>query len=180
MNSSKERWADVVGYEGSYKVSNKGIVKSMRRRRKNRYGYCYKRERILEPAEYYTGHLYVNLCLNSKGRSCAIHRLVLEAFVGPCPEGMECRHLDGDPKNNCLSNLKWGTKEEQYQDRVRHGRDERGEKSPNAKLNDDKVRAAKTLHATGEWSFERIGKLFRVSSATINLAVTGKQWKHVQ
>lgn len=50
-----------------------------------------------------------------------MHELVLTAHVGPCPPGMECRHLDGDEKNNALSNLVWGTPPEQALDRVRHG-----------------------------------------------------------
>lgn len=49
------------------------------------------------------------------------HRLVLEAFIGPCPEGMECRHLDGDAGNNRLENLAWGTPIENGEDKVRHG-----------------------------------------------------------
>lgn len=50
-----------------------------------------------------------------------VHHLVLETFTGPRPEGMECRHLDGNPANNALSNLKWGTAHENYLDRVEHG-----------------------------------------------------------
>jgi hypothetical protein len=47
---------------------------------------------------------------------------VMLAFVGPCPEGMETRHLDGDPANNHRSNLKYGTRSQQRHDDVRHGR----------------------------------------------------------
>lgn len=50
-----------------------------------------------------------------------IHRLVLESFVGPCPPGMECRHLNGNPSDNRLINLAWGTKEENAHDKVLHG-----------------------------------------------------------
>lgn len=50
-----------------------------------------------------------------------VHRIVLLAFVGPCPEGYECRHLDGDRTNNRLSNLKWGTAAENTQDKIAHG-----------------------------------------------------------
>ncbi len=49
-----------------------------------------------------------------------IHRSLLETFIGPCPEGMECRHLDGDPLNNNLGNLKWGTRYENMQDKIIH------------------------------------------------------------
>lgn len=45
-----------------------------------------------------------------------IHRLVLETYVGPCPKGMECRHLDGNRTNNHLHNLCWGTHLENMED----------------------------------------------------------------
>lgn len=51
-----------------------------------------------------------------------VHRLVLEAFVGPCPEGMTVgRHLDDDPNNNHISNLAWGTVSDNSKDKVRNG-----------------------------------------------------------
>lgn len=50
-----------------------------------------------------------------------VHRLVLEAFVGPCPEGMEGCHGDGDPTNNSLGNLRWDTATSNQLDKVRHG-----------------------------------------------------------
>src|SRR5690242_14784609 len=52
---------------------------------------------------------YLNLTRDGGAKTCRVHRLILEAFIGPCPEGMECRHLDGNPANNCLGNLCWGT-----------------------------------------------------------------------
>lgn len=45
----------------------------------------------------------------------------MEAFVGPRPEGLEVRHLDGDPSNNVLSNLTYGTRSDQRMDDVRNG-----------------------------------------------------------
>jgi hypothetical protein len=63
----------------------------------------------------------VRLCVNKKSRLFRVHRLVLEAFVGPCPPGHECRHLDGNPANNQLSNVVWGTPAQNAADRRRHG-----------------------------------------------------------
>lgn len=51
------------------------------------------------------GHGY--LCVKFRGKKYKVHRLVLEAFVGPCPEGMECDHIDRDKLNNHVSNLRW-------------------------------------------------------------------------
>ena len=49
-------------------------------------------------------------------------RVVLEAFVGPPPPGTECRHLNGDYRDNRVQNLAWGTHTENMQDCIRHGR----------------------------------------------------------
>ena len=49
------------------------------------------------------------------------HQLILEAFVGPRPHGYETRHLDGNPLNNQLTNLKYGTQSENQHDSIRHG-----------------------------------------------------------
>ena len=47
-----------------------------------------------------------------------MHRLLLETFVGSCPNGMECRHIDGNSTNNSLDNLCWGNRIEQCQDKA--------------------------------------------------------------
>ena len=62
--------------------------------------------------------------LSKKGRKKEerVHRLVLEAFVGPLPDGMVTRHLDGNPLNNHISNLQYGSQSENGLDTVRHGR----------------------------------------------------------
>lgn len=56
-----------------------------------------------------------------KWKSVRLHVLVLEAFVGPRPSGYECRHLDGNPQNNTVENLRWGTVSENRQDSILHG-----------------------------------------------------------
>lgn len=53
-------------------------------------------------------------------KTFSVHKLVLTAFVGPCPEGMECRHLNGIKTDCRLKNLEWGTQEENVQDNRDH------------------------------------------------------------
>jgi hypothetical protein len=110
------RYLPVEGDPG-YRVGDDGSFWSrIRHRRGDQVWYGdWKR---LEPTPQYWGHIAVRV-----GRIGYrfVHRLVLEAFVGPCPEGMECRHLDGDPANNRLENLRWGTHRENAADQVRHG-----------------------------------------------------------
>lgn len=64
---------------------------------------------------------YAMVCLYRDGRRSTrtVHRLVLETFVGPSGD-LEARHLDGNPSNNHLSNLAWGTHSENMMDTVRH------------------------------------------------------------
>lgn len=57
-----------------------------------------------------------------RGRYYARHRLVLEAWVGPCPPGLECGHLNGMAGDDRLENLLWVTPEENAHHRMRHGR----------------------------------------------------------
>lgn len=52
-----------------------------------------------------------------------VHRLVLEAFIGPCPDGMVGCHTDGDPLNNRLDNLRWDTPSNNNRDKRAHGTD---------------------------------------------------------
>jgi hypothetical protein len=68
------------------------------------------------------GHLRLVLWRDGEHQTFKIHILVLETFVGPRPDGYEARHLDGNPENNRVSNLAWGTSSENSLDQVRHGR----------------------------------------------------------
>lgn len=67
------------------------------------------------------GHERLMLGKGSLRRFRSVHRLVLETFVGPCPQGMECCHKNGIPNDNRLENLRWGTHSENMQDMIEHG-----------------------------------------------------------
>lgn len=128
-----EQWKAIPGFEGAYEVSDRGNVRSLDRMVNIGGGHqriC--RGRILcpylrAPGGYPTVHLHYGG--HSKYLNRSIHRLVLEAFVGPCPEGMECLHADDDPLNNHLSNLRWGTRSENRSDGLRNGRNANARKT---------------------------------------------------
>lgn len=115
-----EIWKDIPGYEGRYQVSNMGRVKSLERKVRSVNWYSHKefwrtvKERILRPGPVKSGHLYVVLGHGEAGTP--VHQLVMRAFVGEPPEGMEVRHLNGNPKDNRLENLKYGTRTENILD----------------------------------------------------------------
>jgi HNH endonuclease len=108
-----------------------------------------------------------------------VHRLILEAFVGPRPPGMECRHLDGDHGNNRLSNICWGTPADNTADKIRHGRVLRGEANPRARFTEDDIRDIRRRRANGE-STRSIAALHGALSGTISLIARKLSWAHVQ
>jgi hypothetical protein len=115
---SSEQWRPVVGYAGVYEVSNLGRVCSTNRFSSNGRQWP---SVVLKPTVHPNGHLQVHLSRNNVHRTYFVHALVLDAFVGPGPEGTECLHRDGVPANNTLSNLEWGSRSENVLDQVRHG-----------------------------------------------------------
>ncbi len=124
-----ERWLPVVGFEESYEVSDHGNVRSFDRIRRNRFGTALRRSSPLRPQELQGGHLRVRLYQDGKQSSRLVHVLVLEAFVGPRPEGLQGLHWDDDPNNNHIDNLRWGTRSDNSLDRVRNGKDHNASKT---------------------------------------------------
>lgn len=125
-----ETWREVVGFEGSYEVSSQGRVRSVPRtitysdgRRVHADG------RILSIQRDPGGYRAVELNRHGMAHRRLVHRLVLEAFVGPAPAGTEGCHGDGDRANNDLTNLRWDTRSANARDRVRHGTDANGRKT---------------------------------------------------
>lgn len=116
------QWLPVKGYEGSYEVSDQGDVRSIARTVNRSNGSPQKiQSRIRRTCTRKTGHLTVSLSLNGKIVSRDVHRLVMEAFVGPCPAGQEVRHLNGNAADNRLDNLAYGTRQQNVRDMMRHG-----------------------------------------------------------
>ncbi len=111
----EERWLSVPGFEGRYDVSDHGRVRSWQPWRGTPV------PRILAPVR--GSHGYEAVALRPEGvvPSTTVHRLVMLAFVGPCEDGMDVRHLDGDKTNNTLMNLEYGTRSENHHDAVMHG-----------------------------------------------------------
>lgn len=118
-----ENWLPVVGYEGLYSVSDHGRVRSEERLVGARSN-SFRRipERILQATFNGAGYLHVGLHRDAARRSYRVHCLVMSAFVGPVPPGLEILHHDDIKTNNHLENLRYGTRSENLFDRVRNGR----------------------------------------------------------
>lgn len=119
-----ELWRWVPNYEGIYEVSNMGRVRSIDRaityynwRARKTIAHKVK-GRLLRPGKASNGYFTVAL---GRKNSRTVHSLVAEAFIGPCPAGHEVLHIDGSRVNNCVNNLRYGTRSENNLDAVKHG-----------------------------------------------------------
>ena len=182
MKIDNEEWRPISGYEG-YEVSNFGMVRSCWIQFHTEKGSGWSSSlsnvwTILKSGKC-NGYVRVSLCKDGRMRHKFVHRLVLEAFVGPCQPGLECRHMDGDRTNNKLTNLKWGTRLENNQDRRRHGTTPQGERNPFAKLTEDKVIKILKAHAKGD-SQSKISRDFGIGKSTAGHIVHRRHWKHVE
>ena len=97
----KEIWRDVVGYEGLYKVSNFGRIKSLPRNGTVKY------ERLLRQKVGNNGYCTVALSKHNKTKYKSVHRLVAEAFLDNPKDLPLINHKDENKLNNCVDNLEW-------------------------------------------------------------------------
>lgn len=176
-----EIWLWVPGYEGYYKISNLGRVKSVKRPGKGKYT---KHTKILK-TQSRNGYPQIVLRKNGKRKSHRIHKLVLEAFVGPCPPGKQARHLN-DNKIDCrLINLKYGTPKQNMKDAVRNGKMKivrlsaaKGSRCHTSKLNWIQVKRIRFLKSKG-WTQTELARKFSVSGSSIAAIVSRTSWKHI-
>lgn len=103
---------------------------------------------------------------------------MLEAFVGPRPDGYECSHLDGDPLNNALPNLAWETHADNMAHKREHGTIVRGERVNTARLTPAQVRELRELRRLG-WTLARLAERYGISTSAVWYIVTERNWTAV-
>ena len=154
-----DRWVVSPSYSG-YEVSDAGLVRNI----KTKHILTFNTKKGTHPYQR------VHLCVKGKAKYVLVHRLILEAFVGPCPVGHQTLHLDDNPKNNHLSNLKWGTPKENHQTI-----DRKGSANTKARLSAKDVlniRNSNDKHCD-------LARQYKVTSTTIQNIRNRKLWSHL-
>jgi len=176
----KEIWKPVKGYECQYEVSSFGRVKSLARTKIIKGGgvqpVC---ERILKYGIYKNSYAVVVLCNPPSKRTCKVHRLVLEAFIGVRPIGFDGSHIDGNKHNNNIKNLCWESKKDNSKRKRNHGTFPSGVKNGNSKLTEDKVVKIRELYESGYWTQEALGRWFNVRASSIGNIISKRTWRHI-
>ena len=170
-----EEWRPVAGKE-THEVSSLGRVRSwIRPGSRDQIALT---PRILKPFANRKGYMHINL---SREDRRLVHRVVLEAFVGMCPEGHEACHGDGDPGNNELSNLRWDSRSANQMDKLKHSTLPRGGDHANAILNETTVREIRRLYSIDDRPTQRqLANRYGVEQTTISAVIRGKIWGHLQ
>lgn len=174
----EEIWKPIPGYEGAYEVSDQGRVKSLERcspriTPQGTAGLRHVSERFMTGACDDIGRWHVVLRKDRKSHAIRIHRLVLLAFVGPRPDGQIGMHLNGNPGDNRLENLAYGTNSRNQIDVLAHGR---------RSFTADDIRMMRRKAAVGlvRGDVTRWAKEFGVSVAHVSRVIKGGCYAHVE
>lgn len=128
-------------------------------------------------------HGYPAVILSRDGRPSTrlVHRLVMEAFVGPRPPGLVCCHNDGNPANNHLSNLRYDTPSANQRDRALHGTAQLGSENPMAVLHEIDVLMIRTLNRRYGILPGVIASLLHFNRSTVGNVLSRQRnlWRHV-
>lgn len=158
-----ETWLPLPGYEDLYEVSDLGHVRNS----KNFHLLALRTSTNNQRPS-------VSLWRKGSGKSQHVHVLVLRAFRGPRPIGMQGCHNDGNCKNNELSKLRWDTPTNNAADKFRHGTMLIGEKCPAAKLTEQDVKSIR-IDTRGQ---KEIAAQYGVCQPQISKIKSGSRWAH--
>lgn len=182
--TSKVRYKPVPDFPG-YRVGTDGSVWSCRAKRKlpgaftGWRSYLSATWKLLTQSPEKHGYLRVWLYRDAKRSMRFVHRLVLEAFVGSCPVGMEACHKNGQPADCRLSNMRWDTRQNNIDDQLRHGTRASGERNGKSKLTAKQVLEIRRLYALKiGWSQPKLARRFKCGTSTI-WAVLHITWRHI-
>jgi len=155
----------------AYEVSSLGAV------RRVKPGKGTRAMRPIKPSEDAGGRMVFNISVDGKTKQMKVHRAVASAFLGEQPDGCEVAHLDGNQRNNSISNLAYVTAVENNGHKVMHGTQPVGEKVWCAKLTADDAKAIRAQYP--DLSYAKLAEKYNVSVGSIVQVVKRRSWKHI-
>lgn len=164
-DSTNIEYRDVAGYIG-YRVGDNGSVWSRRRRRHGGLGDKWKPLRACMTGRYMSVRLYKD----GRGVTAKVHLLVMAAFRGPKPAGMQACHNNGDRRDNRLENLRYDTPASNQADRKSHGTYLVGERHPRSRFTNQERRSMYEARIGGE-IYKNIAQRFSTSISTVQQIV---------
>jgi len=141
-----EKWKNIKGYEGIYKISNLGNVKALSK--KVRYTHAVTdeehfrvtKEKILKTTiNKINGYAYVTL-RSDKVKTFSVHRLVAMYFVENKQNKPQVNHIDGNKINNAFYNLEWCTEKENMKHASNNNLMSKGDNHYKSFISDDDVK----------------------------------------
>lgn len=164
----QELWRPVVGWEGLYEVSSLGRVKCLPRK-------WVPQARIVKVVHSVGKYPQVGLCSPQGNLTRMVHQLVAEAFIGPCPDGQEVCHCDGNRANNAVGNLRYDTSANNHADKRLHGTLLIGNTCPASKLTASQVLEIRA----SDKSASELAADYGVTYGNIYAILRRKSWRHV-
>lgn len=166
-----EEWRSINMYEGKYEISSLGRVRSI----------SSSRGKILKQGINKGGYLHVGLFHKGFASTQKIHRLVAIAFLPNSNFYIAVNHVDGDKKNNCVSNLEWCTNSENTIHAFKIGlmKGLKGSNNPMSKLTEVEVREIRLLYSTNKFTLLELGSRYNVKYNTISRIINYKVYKDV-
>ena len=169
-----EQWRDVVSYEGVYKVSNYGRVKSFK---------CNKQKMLKPYPKWYEEYLFVELFTHSKAKVIRTHILAARAFIPNLESKPQVNHIDGKKWNNRVGNLEWATIGENIRHAYKIGliKKKSGCEHPGAKLTEDEVRYIREVCIPGdrEFGINALARKFGIGVQTMWRVYNRETYKNV-
>jgi len=188
QSDSSVEYRDVEGFPG-YRVGDDGSIWSKRGREKLKGRHGGTRPALKKewfPLGVYCDNCGYRIVVLARSLECGtrqyrtktVHRLVLEAFIGPCHKGMEACHNNGDCVDNRVENLRWDTRKANAKDRLRHGTNLSEERHPCAKLSKSSVCEIRCLYESGLVKKKRdLARMFGVSESQMGRILRYESWR---
>lgn len=138
--------------------------------------WSFYRNKFIKPTKQSGGYFHLGIKNDLGIKFKYLHTLILEAWVGPRPEGMVCCHNNGVPSDNRLDNLRWDTPEANLRDAFQH-KTMGGENNYNSRLTEKEVIQIRERYKRGDIFQEKLAQEFGVSQVHISRIVHKTKWK---